>query len=465
MYYTLENAVTGVLPSSTPPGSYLVRVTYNGQISFPQTVTVVSRLFNIATANGIGTGTAQATIANVNAGYSLTRFTSSPAPPGSFALTPAHGNDSISLWGTGGGADTMNDTGGSSGDQTASGNFKVTVGGRFLVPVYTGAVAGYPGLWVVIFNLPADITPDCYSIVQVSSNGALSNPAVLPVAAPGQSTCSDPTIPASLLAKLDSGGSITGGGFAIYRQTDTPTATTIEGAGGAVYRWTAAEWAGGGALRGNPAGCTVYDRTYLRAGGDTIASPDAALDAGSRLPLSGPGLAAGSGLAALALATGPVYALSASAGTFKPGQYTLTGNGGTQVGPFTVSANFPADFTVTNFDAVTIINRATPLTLTWTSSGVDIVNIQLSTATVVGLNIHIVTVFCTVPAGPGTFTVPTNAMASLQPASTTGNSFGTIAVSGAPNPATFTANLVAGGQLDFGTFAPSVGVSKNIGVQ
>ena len=31
MYYTLENAVTGVLPSSTTPGSYQVRVTYNGQ--------------------------------------------------------------------------------------------------------------------------------------------------------------------------------------------------------------------------------------------------------------------------------------------------------------------------------------------------------------------------------------------------------------------------------------------------
>jgi hypothetical protein len=96
---------------------------------------------------------------------------------------------------------------------------------------------------------------------------------------------------------------------------------------------------------------------------------------------------------------------------------------------------------------------------------VDIVNIQLSTATVAGLNTHIVTVFCIVPAAPGTFTVPTSVMASLQPAATTGTSFGTIAVSGAPNPSTFTANLVAGGQLDFGTFAPSVGVSKNIVVQ
>ena len=176
MYYTVASAVTGVLPSSVQPGTYAVRVTYNGQTSNPQNVTVVAHHFGIATANGAGTGVAQATDANVNGGYSLSRYTTSGAGgAGNFVNSPTHGGDSISLWGTGGGADAQNDAGGSSGDQTTAGNFKVTVGNRVITPVYTGAVAGYPGLWVLIFTLPADVDPDCYAPLQVSANAELSN--------------------------------------------------------------------------------------------------------------------------------------------------------------------------------------------------------------------------------------------------------------------------------------------------
>src|SRR6185295_14923227 len=71
MYYTLAGAVTGVLPSSIQPGTYAVRVTYNGQTSNAQNVLVVARHFGIATSNGVGTGVAQATIAEVNSGFSI----------------------------------------------------------------------------------------------------------------------------------------------------------------------------------------------------------------------------------------------------------------------------------------------------------------------------------------------------------------------------------------------------------
>lgn len=121
MYYTLENAVTGVLPSSAPPGNYQVRVTYNELTSAPQPVTVVARNFNIATANTAGTGVAQGTL---NGGLTLTRFTQT-GTLGIFTFSPAHPNDTVSLWGTGGGSDPANDTGGSSGNQTAAGNFRV----------------------------------------------------------------------------------------------------------------------------------------------------------------------------------------------------------------------------------------------------------------------------------------------------------------------------------------------------
>jgi uncharacterized protein (TIGR03437 family) len=465
MYYTLSNAVTGVLPSSVQPGTYTVRVIYNGQTSNPQNVTVVAHHFGIATANGAGTGVAQATDNNVNGGFSLSRYTSSGVGgAGNFVNTPAHGGDSISLWGTGGGADLPNDTGGSLGDQTAAGNFKVMVGSRIITPVYTGAVAGFPGLWVVIYNLPADIDPTCYAQLQVSSNGELSNLVYLPIAAAGQSACFDPQLTPEVLSKLDLGGTITGGTFGVYRVVDTPTNTTVEGASGAIYRWTAAEWIAGGASRTRNVGCTVYDRTYLRTATDP-ANPDASLNAGATLPLSGPGLAAGAALTGISTATGPVYSLSAATGTLASGKYTLTSNGGTQVGGFTVSANFPASFTVTNFDSITAINRSQPLVINWTGSGVDQVFILVNSTSVVGTSNHIVTISCIAPAAPETFTVPVNLLSQLQPALSSGPNFGGISVEGTSNPNFFTATLVSGVALDFGVFGPNLGVSKNIAVQ
>jgi uncharacterized protein (TIGR03437 family) len=136
------------------PGVYAVRVTYNGQTSPPQSVTVATRSFGIAAASSAGTGPAQATIANVNGGLSLVRFTSGSTAFGGFdwVLTPAHPGDTLVLWGTGGGADPANDAGGSSGDQTAAGNFRVILAGRAIVPLYAGASQGFPGLWQINFT-------------------------------------------------------------------------------------------------------------------------------------------------------------------------------------------------------------------------------------------------------------------------------------------------------------------------
>lgn len=465
MVYTLAGAVAGVLPSSVVPGTYAVRVIYNNQPSSPQNVTVVARHFGIATANGAGVGVAQATIADVNKGYSLTRYTSSGAGGvGSFVNTPAHGGDSISLWGTGGGADLLNDTGGSSLDQTAAGNFKVMVGSRVITPVYTGAVAGYPGLWVLIFTLPGDIDPDCYAALQVSSNAELSNAVVLPIAPAGQSTCVDPQLTPAILSKLDSGGAITGGAFGVFKLVDTPTGTSTEGSSGGIYRWTAVEWAAGAPSRPRVGSCTVYDRIVPRNGVDPSA-PDVTLDAGANIALSGPNLGPIVALNRVVSATGPIYFFIASPGAIVSGRYTLTGGGGTQVGPFSVSANIPASFTVTNWDSITAINRSQPLVVNWTGAGSDQVYIIANTATVVATGNRIVTINCIAPAAQGTFSVPVSALSILQSAATTGTSFGTLTVQANSTPGTFTASLTSGGQLDFGTFGSNLGVSKNIAVQ
>lgn len=244
LVYSFASQIAGILPSSIAPGTYAVTVTYNTLTSAPQNVTVVARSFGIAAANSGGSGTAQATIANVNGGLSLTRFTAGSVSFGgnTWTLSPAHPGDTIVLWGTGGGADAQNDSGGSSGDQTAAGNFIVTVGTRQITPQYAGTSFGYPGLFQINVKLPADLATDCFNTVTVTAGGEVSNTVVVPIAAAGQTSCTDPTMPASILSKLDSGANITIGPFSIARVTAALSNTTSEGASGGVFSFTPAEW-------------------------------------------------------------------------------------------------------------------------------------------------------------------------------------------------------------------------------
>ncbi len=463
LVYTVASQIAGLLPSSITPGTYALRVTYNNQTSAPQNVTVVARSFGIAAANSAGNGLAQATIGNINGGISLTRFTAGAVAFGglNWTLTPAHPGDTLVLWGTGGGADPANDTGGTSGDQTAAGNFIVSVDGRALTPLYAGASSGYPGLWQINFTLPADIALDCYAAVQVSAGGELSNTVTIPIAAAGQSTCVDPNTPPAVLTKLDAGANITFGAFAIAKINSVTSNVTQETASGSVFNYTAAQWI---VLNSGPVfgACRLYDRTYP-AGGLDPATPSAFLDAGSTLGLAGPNLPAGV-LTTIGTILGPSYGLSMNSGTLTGGNYTLTGTGGTQVGPFNVTTAFPTSFNATNFNTTTIIDRTKPLTLNWTGTGFDVVSIIVSTAVTTSTSRHLSTLNCFAPAAPGSYTISAAALATLPAVPASGTSFGSIAVE-AYNVSNFTAPLIKGGQLDIGHFAGDLGVSKNIAVQ
>ncbi len=174
------------------PGTYAVRVTYGGQTSAPQNISIVARSFGIATVNNAGDGPAQATVGNLNGGISLVRSSFGTTDFGGYTwvLSPAHPGDTLVLWGTGGGADLANDTGGTSGNQTAAGTFQVVVGGgRFITPLYAGASSGYPGLWQVNFTLPSDITIGCSVTVQVRASSIASNTATLAILPAGQNSC------------------------------------------------------------------------------------------------------------------------------------------------------------------------------------------------------------------------------------------------------------------------------------
>lgn len=464
LVYTVASQVAGLLPSSIAPGTYAMRVTYNSQTSAPQNVTVVARSFGIAAANSAGTGLAQATIGNVNGGVSLTRFTAGTVSFGglNWTLGPAHPGDTVVLWGTGGGADPANDTGGTSGDQTAAGNFSVSVDGRAITPLYAGASSGYPGLWQINFTLPTDIALDCYASVHVSAGGELSNAVTVPVADAGLPTCVDLTTPTAVLAKLDAGLNITFGAAAVAKINSITAGVTQETVATSIFNYSPAEWIilNSGPLFG---ACRLYDRTYPSGGVDP-ATPDAFLDAGPNIGLTGVNVPSGTVLSLVATTRGPAYSTSLGAGTLAGGNYTLTAPGGTQVGPFTVTTTFPTSFAATNLSSMTAIDRTKPLTISWTGAGFDTVAIIVSTAVVTSTTRHLSTLNCFAPAAPGSYTISAAALATLPAVPASGTSFGSIAVE-ATNVTLFTAPLVKGGQLDIGHFAADLGATKNVAVQ
>ena len=86
-------------------------------------------------------------------------------------------------------------------------------------------------------------------------------------------------------------------------------------------------------------GCEILQETYP-AGAQEPSGPDAQLDAGT-LTFSGPGISSQT-VGIIQGPTGPIYNSSLANGSLQGGgTYTLTGAGGTQVGPFTATGTFP----------------------------------------------------------------------------------------------------------------------------
>lgn len=458
--FTTAGVVAGFLPSSATPGTYAVSVTYNTQSSPPQNVTVAARSFGIATANSGGSGEAQATIANINSGLSMVRFTggSTNYDGYNWTFTPAHPGDTVVLWGTGGGADAANDAGGTSGDQTAAGNFIVTVDGTAITPIYAGAVAGFPGLWQINFTLPATMAADCFASVQVTAGGQAGNFATLAIGSPGATSCSG-EISTATLSSLDSGGNVTMAGMTIAEVVYYSGGTTqiSELVGGVFNQYTAAEFLipySGPQIDG----CRITQETYA-ANAKEPSAPNALLDAGV-ITVSGPGIPS-QPISVSQGASGPAYSTSLAAGTLQGGgTYTITGAGGAQVGPFSATAVFPISFT-SNLSSLATVNHAQPLTITWGGSGFDMADILIIGDVLTSTTTQAASVSCAVPASLGTFTVPAAALAYLPSSGTwqieitaSTNTGGAVSAESSTSTA-LTPPLVGGGAVDFGSFAPA----------
>lgn len=204
--------------------------------------------------------------------------------------------------------------------------------------------------------------------------------------------------------------------------------------------------------------CNVLQESYA-AGAKEPSAADAQLDAGV-LTISGTGLPA-EALGVIHAPAGPTY--NSSVSVAPGGTYTLTGAGGTQVGPFAISATFPTSFTVTNLSSLSSINRAQPLTVSWTGSGFNQVVIDITTQNQSSTVTNSVTVTCPVPASLGTYTIPAAALADLIASPSVAElqviadiSMGGITSAESTTDPNTVIPLVAGGLVNFGGFVPYI---------
>jgi hypothetical protein len=324
--------------------------------------------------------------------------------------------------------------------------FTATAGESGLAEFY--APSGSFSILALIFNSGAFTTAPVYEatgppIIASSSSGGGGNPAA---------------------------GSIVAGGFTVAQvQVAIPNSTgTSESIGGNFASYTAAEWqVPFSAPTFGP--CAVLTITPA----SPPEGPDSYLDAGT-VTVSGPNLPSGTIIPVFHPKVGPMgstYDYRTATGTTLElgGTYTITGSGGTQVGPFSASATLPNSFSVTNWDAITAINRANGVTVNWTGSGFDTVAIGITGQSLTTR--ETVTVSCIVAASLGTFSIPQGALALLFP---TQVSTLTVTATTAPNPGTIpfrstaqtlVPSLVGGGRVNYGAIGGQLSMLKSLPIQ
>ena len=186
--YTSALQVAAILPSTIPVGKATVAVTFGSATSQPLFRLSVARLeFSLSTRAVSG----------------RQWFPTPPIEPIPFVHT-FHPGDLAVLWGTGMGPIASSDSG-----APPTGNIgaaQVYVGNTTATVQYHGRSGCCAGVDQIVFEVPAGVE-GCYVPVGVQAGDAMSNVATIAVSSTGE-TCSDSILGADLIAKLASGQTV-----------------------------------------------------------------------------------------------------------------------------------------------------------------------------------------------------------------------------------------------------------------
>jgi uncharacterized protein (TIGR03437 family) len=333
MYYTSAAQVAALLPSNTPTGTGTITVTYNGQTSAAVPITVVANNLGVFSIDSSGAGPGIVTYAD----YSLVSAAKAANCGGpNTTCGAANPGDTLILWATGLGPVNGSDASGAGLGVPINVPLTLWLGGVQAPIIYQGRSGCCVGEDQIIFTVPSNVPTGCAVPLLIQINNEISNNTLLPVAN-GSRNCT-PTVAAlasinveqAVLAGPVSYGSIKlnhlsdgGGTF----EDDAKAAfvnilTYVPGTQPFFVSW----------IDDQPLGtCIVYNNLNEAGGSGPIAST-AALDAGSTIAVKGP-----SGSVSVPVNQHGLSRISAKGAFLVPGAYTATGNGGSNVGPFSAA--------------------------------------------------------------------------------------------------------------------------------
>lgn len=411
MYYTSATQVAGLLPSNTPTGPGTWTVTYNNQASAAVTHGVGSNSFGIFTVDSSGQGTAIVTYPD----YSLVSPVKAANCGGpNTTCGAANPGDTLILWGTGLGAVTGSDASGAGlGQNMPNIPVMLWVGGVQAPVTYQGRSGCCIGEDQIVFTVPNNVPVGCAVPLSVQIGTVVSNTGLMSVAN-GSRNCTPvnaalAAIGATAIEELATSGAPLS--IANPNLTKLPNGSSgyQDNARFNFFKVTAF-------LPGTPpfflsdiddppvGTCVVYSNT--NDNNDFPFASAADLNAGSSFTIQGPN---GMTTVGQSLLGGSSTTIS-SAGTFlAPGNFTVTGTGGADIGPFTANftlAGVPPMTAPTNNTTVT---RANGMTVAWTPAPSGSVWIELVSAT----DSHYTSGFttnCVAPASAGTFAIPAYAL-------------------------------------------------------
>jgi len=459
--FTSAGQVAALLPSSTPVGDGTLTVTYNGQTSAPAPITVVRSSFGIFSMNQAGSG--PGVIQNLNVGL---------AGPVNTLSTVARPGQEMILWGTGIGPVSGNEAAGALPGNLTNINARVWVGVREAEVRYRGRADCCVGIDQIIFTVPEGVE-GCYVPVAVQIDNIVSNYTSIAIAATGD-TCSDPTgFSSAEVAAAKARGRIclcsvnlTRVGISI-NEPGLPSFDFNTDIGGTSCNcFTFAQFQRSQGICVPPAVGSCIVRTFQAGAGASDPVTGTGLNAGPLINVGGPNGAKQltpdpllPGFYSAILSGFPDPFGGGSADYLDPGTYSIDNGGGASgansVGAFQASHTVPPSLVWTNQDAITAVNRAQGVVVTWTGGSPEsYVGIYGSSTN--ALSTAGAAFVCFENASAGSFTIPPSVLLALPASNPDPTQNGDILALGSINPPT---RFSAAG-LDTGFVNSSVQTAK-----
>jgi len=378
----------------------------------------------------------------------------------------------VILWGTGLGAINSPDNAAPpAGDLLTA--VEILVGGKIANKFYSGRGPCCAGLDQIVFEVPPDAPLGCYVPVLVRAGEIIGNTVTMAISSDG-SRCTDAANP---LSRFSSGGKV--GAVQLLRvnarvQLDATSGFTnldVDLGTAAFTEVRGGEYSFNPITSLPPVGtCTVFSAGGVDVSGllggqlPTVPGDARILNAGTPLQVSGPRGAKviprstdfdglyfniiGGAVPLLGPPPQPLY--------LDPGDYTVTGPGGPDVGPFTARLRVPASVTWTNRDQLVQVTRSGGVTLNWSggdavSQGITILGGNLDNSSGAGAAF-----VCFADLRDGSFNVPSSILSSLPPSNLQqpDQTIGFLSIGAGPSGdvPTFSATGLDAGYALFGQF-------------